>query len=176
MLNLKKKKEAVQEITVAWILNRNHPQIKPAVEKIYKASGKKFDDFEFEPRYSIEKADNEVVNIQMEIEWMMYVFCKAMWKYEPDYHSEFGGGRSEFDITEEKECLVNLIIAHQTEHGKKESKIPAINALIRATEAEMINAFIFMEIWIPIEPLIVYTQPKESIEEIAEYIQTIRIR
>ena len=107
---------------------------------------------------------------------MLYVFCKALWKYEPNYHEELGGGRSAFDMNEEKECLVNVVLAHDAEFGKKKSKVAAINALIKALDKKMLNAYIFMEIWIPQEPLIVFTQPMESIEELADYVIEIRMK
>lgn len=174
-LQNKDKKLAMREITLAWILNRNHPQIKAAVATIYKACGKKFDDFEFEPRFEMQQ-NEQVVQLFFEVDWLMYVYCKALWRFEPNYHEELGGGRSAFEIEEEKECLLNVVIAHDAEFGKKKSKVPAINAVIRALDQKMLNPFIFMEIWIPQEPLIVYTQPMEAIEELADYVLEIRVK
>ena len=84
-------------------------------------------------------------------EWMMYVICKAIWKYEPGYRKKMGGVDTEFDVEEEKECLLNLILSHRQINGKKKSKIKAINYLMRAVEKKMLIEFIFFEIWLPQE-------------------------
>ena len=104
----------------------------------------------------------------------MYAFCKALWVYEPSYHRELGGGRSEFDMTQEKECLLNLALGNNGGHKGKAGKIIAIDALVRAIQMKRINEFIFMEEWLLMEPLIVYTQPREAILAIAEYVLQVR--
>lgn len=167
--------EAATEITTAWVLNRNHKTIRERLEMIYKAAGLKYDGFDFIPNYRLTKA-KDLVEIRFTEDWMMYAFCKALWQFEPGYHKELGGGRSDFDIDEEKECLTNLLIANSRANKGKKSKNPAINALERAVEAKHTLAFIFVEIWLPQQPIIIYTQSKEGVMDMVNYVLEIRGR
>jgi hypothetical protein len=169
----KKYNDAAKEITIAWVLNRNHLGIKASLDRIYKSARIKFDDFEFLPQYSLQENGDEI-EMRFTENWMMYAFCKALWRYEPDYHRELGGGRSDFDINEEKECLLNLAIAYERNYNGKGGKDATIDALMRAITAKQINAFIFMEIWLPREPVIIYTQSEGAIMELVDYVMKIR--
>jgi tetratricopeptide (TPR) repeat protein len=170
---LKQYSAAAQECAIAWVLNRNAVAIQQSAALIFKADRRQFSAFEFEPNYRLEKVDH-VVEIYMDTDWMFYAYCKALWAYEPGYHRELGGGRSDFDMTEEKECLLNLAMVYDRVHKGKGGKNASIDALVAAIQRKMINEFIFVEEWLRIEPLIVYTQPKEAIASLAEYILCIR--
>lgn len=173
LFNLKKYKEAAQEIAVAWILNRNSLGVKEAVVKIFKADKRALVDAEFEPNYRLTQTGEEVA-IAFSEDWMLYAFCKALWAYEPGYHRELGGGRNDFDMTQEKECLLNLAMAYSSAHKGKPGKNAAINLLVTAIQSKMVNEFIFMEEWLRIEPIIVFTQPREAILALAEYVLAVR--
>lgn len=175
LYRLKQYDEAATEIATAWVLNRNHKAIRERMETIFKAAKLKYDGFEFIPQYRLTKA-KDLVEIRFTEDWMMYAFCKALWRYEPGYHRELGGGRSDFDVNEEKECLMNLLIASSKMHKGKKSKVPEINALERAVEGKHTMGFIFVEIWLPQQPIIVYTQSKEGILEMVDYVMEIRGR
>lgn len=172
---LKRYDEAAEEIAVAWVLNRNHVEIQAAVRRIFKAAKLKLDDFEFIPNYSLDH-NGEDIEIRFSEDWMMYAFCKALWRYEPGYHRELGGGRSEFDMVEEKECLLNVAMAYERLNKGKRGDNPALNALVRALEERRSNEFVFMELWLPQEPVIAYTQSKEAIQELALYVLQVRGR
>jgi tetratricopeptide (TPR) repeat protein len=173
LLTQKKEDEAAEEIALAYVLNRNHPAIHKALTVIFKEAGLKLDDFEFLPQYSLRKAGANV-EIRFQQDWMMYAFCKALWKYEPNYHRELGGGRPEFNMDEEKECLLNLAIGYERVNKGKKGKNEVINAVLRAVEQKYSTAFIFTEIWLQREPLIIYTQSKEAVQELAQYVLKVR--
>ncbi len=175
LTKLKRLDEAAKEISIAWVLNRTHEGIQTALIRIFKEAKLKWDGFEFIPQYSLKEKDDKV-EIRFQEDWMMYAFCKALWRYEPDYHRELGGGRSEFNIDEEKECLLNLAIGYERVNKGKQGKDVTIDALIRAITEKQINAFIFMEIWLPREPVIAYTQSEGAILELANYVLKVRGR
>ncbi len=170
---LKQFSSAAEEICVAWILNRNSTAIAASAAKIFKADRRHFTAFDFVPNYRLVKTGG-AVEIHFSEDWMLYAFCKALWSYEPGYHRELGGGRGDFDMVQEKECLLNLAMGYDRIHQGKAGKNVEINTLIAAIQAKMINEFIFMEEWLRIEPLIAYTQPKEAVMSIASYILEIR--
>jgi tetratricopeptide (TPR) repeat protein len=170
---LKRYDEAAKEIAIAYVLNRNHESIRSAMIDIFKSAKLKWDGFEFLPQYSLQE-NGDKIEIRFQKDWMMYAFCKALWRYEPDYHRELGGGRSEFNMDEEKECLLNLAIGYERMYKGKKGKDATIDALMRAITGKQINAFIFMEIWLPREPMIAYTQSEGAILEMAEYVLKVR--
>ncbi|MFN8393659.1 MAG: hypothetical protein U0176_03195 [Bacteroidia bacterium] len=71
---------------------------------------------------------------------------------------------------------MNLLISHSRMNKGKKSKVPEINALERAVEHKHTMGYIFVEIWLPQQPIIVYTQSKEGIEEMVDYVLKIRGR
>ena len=170
---LKQFSSAAEEICIAWILNRNSSEIAASAAKIFKADRRHFAAFDFVPNYRLVK-DGGAVEIHFSEDWMLYAFCKALWSHEPGYHRELGGGRGDFDMVQEKECLLNLAMGYDRIHQGKAGKCVEINTLIAAIQAKMINEFIFMEEWLRIEPLIAYTQPKEAVMSIARYLLEIR--
>lgn len=175
LLQLGKRDEAAKEIAIAWVLNRNHGPIHQAVAAIFKENGMKFDDFEFSPNYTITES-GEDIQIRFSQDWMIYAFCKALWQYEPGYHRELGGGRTEYDYDEERECIGNLAMVYQrSRHGKK-GRLAELDALLRAIEVKRPMAFIFMEIWLPRDPIIAYTQSETTIRELADYVLEVRGR
>lgn len=173
LAKLKQYDEAAREIATAWVLNRNSTGIQESMVAIFKANKRKFADFDFEPNYRLRKGGS-IVEILFSEDWMMYAFCKALWAYEPGYHKELGGGRPDFDMTQEKECLLNLAMGYERVNNGKRGKNIAINILMDAILAHKINEFIFVEQWLRQEPLIAYTQPKEAIVSLADYVLTIR--
>lgn len=175
LLTLGQKDQAAAEISLAFVLNRNHPAIYKALTVIYKEAGLKLDEFEFLPQYGLRKAGSKV-EIRFQEDWMLYAFCKALWRYEPGYHRELGGGRPEFNMDEEKECLLNLAVAYERLNKGKKGKNEVINAVLRAFELKQSTAFIFTEIWLVKEPLIIYTQSKEAVQELAQYVMQVRGR
>ncbi|MEM7040530.1 MAG: hypothetical protein AAF570_26440 [Bacteroidota bacterium] len=164
---------AASEIALAWVLNRNHEALPEAVQRIFKAAKLKFQPMDFEPNYRLQNAGNEV-RMTFSEDWMMYAVCKALWRYEPGYRKKMGGGDPEFNLMEEKECLLNLLLAHHKTNGKKKSKLKSVNILQRAVDGQFINEYIFFEVWLPQEPLIIFAQPRAAVELMAKYLIEIR--
>lgn len=76
--------KAVNEITLASILNRNNPRIKTSQSDIYKMAKIKVEDWCFVPQCEISK-ENDKVKVAFDEYWIGYAMPKALWKYEPGY-------------------------------------------------------------------------------------------
>ncbi|MCB9235338.1 MAG: hypothetical protein H6581_27030 [Bacteroidia bacterium] len=168
----KKKEKAAQEIAIAWVLNRNEPRLEADVKRIFKTSGRKLKEWNFDPQCTIQKLDKEI-KIASHADWMPYAMVKALWKFEPGYAEEMGGPQ-EWNTTEEREALFNLILLHTDENGKVISKDPAIQYLWKAMEDKFLIEYIIFEIWLRQEPLIAFTQPKEAVLKLATYVLSVR--
>ena len=172
------KLDAVKEITVAHVLNRNNPRLFDKLEEIYAFAGFKYQEWKFKPIYSISKQNDSTIVLKHDAqrpEWMIYMLCKAMWTFEPGYKEKMLNTTTEIPrIVEEKECLLNLVTAYKTQHGEKKSEIEAINKILEAMEKKQLNEFILYEILLKENPLVVYSGGKKAIQEIVKYVLAFR--
>ncbi|MBI2265779.1 MAG: hypothetical protein HYU64_11480 [Armatimonadetes bacterium] len=170
-----KLKEAAREITVAHALNRNNTLILQALKMIYRAQKLKYSEWEFAPQCAVYKKGDAVI-VELTKEWAAYALCKAVWAYEPGYRKKMTGSdrASPFDLTEETECLANLVSGHKILSGNKQPQDKAIRCAEKAIEQRKLVPFIIYEIWAPEHPSSVLSLPKEKIEELAEYVLKFR--
>lgn len=162
-------KEALSEITIARILNRNNPRIKTAFIDIYKANKLSGDDWNFEPQYRLTTSNDLAVDIEFKSEWLGYALAKAIWAYEPGYREQMGVTQNTFSSLEEKECLANLYIGILADK-KYMKKSPAFPALKFAFDNDYINEYVFYEIVLVEHPSFAFQLDPEFIEKIKEYV------
>lgn len=166
-----KPKEALKEITIAMILNRNNPRIRKSFEEIYSKNKLKTPSWVFTPQVRIDSVGENKVKIEFNEDWLGYALVKALWAFEPNYRESMGGQKGVFSTTEELEAIANLANAFDK---KKLKRYPEFKALQNAIDNEMVNEFIFYEIVLPRFPNVVYQLPKDFIENISSYVITIR--
>ncbi len=164
--------KAVDEITIASILNRNNPRIKASQVEIFKLAKIKGNDWCFTPQCIISK-ENDAVKIAFDEYWIGYAMAKAVWKYEPGYRQSMGVAENVYSSLEDKECLVNLM-ASLTNAKKNISKYPELKTLKKAIENDYINEYIFYEIVLPEHPNVAYQLSESFIERIKDYILKYR--
>jgi tetratricopeptide (TPR) repeat protein len=163
-----KKDLAVSEIALAWVLNRNHAKLRAAALEIFERAKVPAIDFDFQPNYLIEKKGARVAILCGE-EWTSYGLCKALWAHEPGFASV-----GSYNMAEEQECLMGLLAVWEVEGKKALKKGREYIVLNRAVEEHFLAEFIFFELWLPREPYIVLTQPREGLMAIAEYVTAVR--
>ncbi len=163
--------EAVSEITIAKILDRNNPRIDKFMKKIYSAKKLTFQNWTFNPHCHVEKKNEKEVLISSDDTWLGYGMVKAAWKFEPGYRESMGSNKEEFSFTEAKEGILALSIQFNPKTFKN---YPDIKALNFAIENKMTEAYILYEILLPDYPGAVRNFSEESIESIKEYILLVR--
>jgi tetratricopeptide (TPR) repeat protein len=99
---------AVNEVTIAMILNRNNPRLKEFQLEIYKLAKVNQADWCFAPQVEISKV-NDQVKVAFDANWIGYAMAKALWKYEPGYKQSMGVQDSIYSSLEDKECLLVLM-------------------------------------------------------------------
>jgi tetratricopeptide (TPR) repeat protein len=170
---------AVKEITTAYVLNRNNPRILESLKGIYKAAKLKFQEWEFEPNYKLipaEDPEKKQVTVVFDEPWMTYALYKAIWAYEPGYRVASTGSESELSLHEEKECLAGMLIMATGKDGKFKGikAIPALGYLHKSLQSDLMTEFILMEIWLRRYPIIAFTQTRETIESLVDYVVKVR--
>jgi tetratricopeptide (TPR) repeat protein len=163
--------KAVDEITIARILNRNNPRIEKSLKSIYELKKLKTPVWTFNPQMEIDSIGVNKVRILFDSDWLGYAMVKALWKYEPGYKKSMGVSEGSFSIIEEKESFVSLMTSFDK---KKLKKHPEFKALKLALDKDMIDEFIFYEIVLPEYPFVAYQLPIEFIDGIKNYVIEIR--
>lgn len=164
-------KKAIDEITIARILNRNNPRIKISYDLIYNKNKLNTEDWSFNPQMIIDSVGPTKVKILSDMDWIGYAMVKAVWKYEPGHKESMGGGRGMISTTETRECLLGL---SNSLEKKTLKKFPEFKAFKDAMDKDMVNEFIFYEIILPEYPFVAYQLPEEFLSTIVDYVKEIR--
>src|SRR5690554_3322466 len=162
---------ALDEITIAMILNRNNPRIEKSFKNIYALKKLETDDWTFTPQIEIESLGENNVKIAFGEDWLGYAMVKALWNFEPGYKATMGVEEGSFSTLEEKESLASLMV---TFDKKKLKKNPEFKALQLAFDLDRIDEFIFYEIVLPQYPFVAYQLPESFINDIKDYVVEVR--
>ncbi len=166
---------AVDEITIARILNRNNPRIKDAMNRIYKKAKLNSSDWSFTPQMNLIKESDTSIKIMMNDKWIGYAMPKALWLYEPGYKASMGVHEGVYSTLEDKECLVDLLVS-LANSGKNYTNDPQLSVLKKATDQGYFHEYLMYEVVLPDKPFVAFQLPRESIEKIKDYILKVRSR
>ena len=170
------KEKALNHISLAHLLNRNHQKIIEILKVIYLKNGMAYANHIFEPKYKITSTDSLNVSIQAnETPWKAYAACKGVWMYDNDYKNKMMNfANIEIAVVEEKECLLNALLSYeQMESGK--DAYPLLEYLGTSLEKEMVDDFILYEIKSRENPKLMSLLPKERLDKVVKYLMTIRV-
>jgi len=163
--------KAIDEITIAMILNRNNPRLRASFDMIYKELKLDTDDWYFNPQYKLDSTGKDQVKIECGDDWLGYAMVKALWKYEPGYSESMGVEKGSFSTREEREAFICLV---PTFAKKKLKKNPEFAALQKAIDNKMVDEYIIYEVILPDYPSVAYQLTEEFIDNIKEYVVTVR--
>ncbi len=163
-------RNALNEVAIALTLNRNNPRLETLAITIALKNKLFYNSWFFTPQYTL-SSDSDTVRIFAKKEWLAYALCKAVWRYEPGYKEKKGiKNESLFTSVEENECLANIILGHMNSEGEKLSEAESINFLLEAFKRKKLSEFMIYEVWLRKYPQIIYSLPKETIDNIADYV------
>ena len=165
--------EAIDEITIANILNRNNPKIKDVQFMAYGIGDYSINDWCFGPQYKFEEVGENKIDLYYKKTWLMYAMAKALWRYEPGYHASMGVAEGQYTSKEEFECLTAMLTGLQNSNPDYRN-IRELQILYKAYDSNTMNEFIFYEIILPQFPHVVYQLPKEKIEALKDYVLNVR--
>ena len=159
--------QALEEMTIAHVLNRNHVDLKGSLAIRRQQVGQPWKEWEFKPEYVL-SSDGHNVTVRFKSDWMGYAMARALWKYEPRYREKMTGREpgevmdsTTTSMLEERECLVPFLTI--------EDPFPELN---KAVEAGYVDEFIWYEIWLKKYPVSLLMMPdiEEKVGRIVEYI------
>lgn len=166
-------KDAVDEIIIAQILNRNNERIKKSFVNIFKNAFLNTEDWCFNPQMELSRISDSKISISINEKWTGYAMAKALWSFEPGYRESMGVTKGKYTTIEDQECLIAEII------GLENAKIEIGNdrqlVILKQTAGKkFLDAYILYEILLPQFPYTAYQLPKKTILNIKDYILEIR--
>lgn len=165
--------EAVDEITIAKILNRNNPRLDVSFKNIFRETHRITEDWSFNPQYKISKSDSGI-NVAFNPKWMGYAIAKAVWKYEPGYRESMGVEEGQYTTDEELECVIALIPIIEDKKDQYIKNDTQLEVLMEAIENKLIYEYIYFEIFLPLNPKAANLFPETVINNIKKYILEVR--
>jgi tetratricopeptide (TPR) repeat protein len=170
---LNKLDKALEEITIAKILNRNNPRLHDAFIRILKANDRITDDWYFTPQIVLKKQENGRIHLAVNKDWMGYGMAKALWRYDPDYQKKMEVAQGSYSMQEDRESLAVLLMAQ--ENSKTDvSNDRQFVVLKSAAYARFLDQYIIFELLLPKRPSIVYQLSEDMIIRIKDYILKYR--
>lgn len=166
-------KNAVDEIVIAQILNRNNQGIKKSATDIFKKSYMGTDNWYFNPQMELKKVSESHISVAFNEKWTGYAMAKALWTYEPGYSKSMGVEQGNYSTIEDRECLVALLVGLENSKTEIEND-PQLSILKEAVENKFLNEYILYEIVLPQTPFVAFQLPEETILKIKEYILRVR--
>lgn len=164
---------AVNEITIARILNRNNPRLKKSFDAIFLKAKRDTTDWQFNPQIEITHPNDSTVKVAMNDKWTGYAMAKALWMYEPGYRESMGVAKGEHSTLEDRECLIALLIG-ETNAKTKTKGYTELSILKQASENKHLDEYIFYELVLPQTPAYAYQLPEKQILDIKDYILNVR--
>ena len=172
-LAINKIKEAVNEIAIARILNRNNPRVKKSMDKIFEQAFMNIEDWCFNPQIQLFKTPEGRIGVSCNEKWTGYALTKALWKFEPGYKESMGVPDGTYSTLEDKECLITFL--RTMENTKVDvSKERQLMILKEAAENNYLEPYILYEIVLPETPAVVYQLSEKTILDIKDYIVNVR--
>jgi tetratricopeptide (TPR) repeat protein len=105
--------------------------------------------------------------------WLAYANAKAVWLGEPSHRKAMiGKTDASWSMTEERECLGNLMAVYEEEvSGKKIEPDPDLEAIKRIVEAGDLDPFLLYEVYSRVCPPGMLTLSEETQRKVEQYIQ-----
>ena len=154
-----RKELALDEITIAKILNRNNPRLEKKFKEVYAANGLDTTSYTFNPQVQIFKTPL-AVTVEADSVWLMYGLAKANWENEPDYSK----GKTDYDKGME------LLLAHDSYVRGRGMDEKLVKRMDMAMEKRLLEELFFYEIVLLDHPERALYQSKENLQRLKEYV------
>lgn len=161
------KEKALEEISIAKVLNRNNPRLEALRKEIYGLNGMNIKNWTFNPQVRITR-DSVTGNVIMEADsiWAIYASVQAAWMFEPKYKER--AKKSIMPETMFRECLMGLLPFMEKKSLK--DSVEVLNRLDKVLTAKKLEEFIFYEIILPDNPALIFYLDKKQIESLKDYV------
>ncbi len=159
-------KQAVDEITIAHILNRNEASIFNSLKTMCSKQGVDQGDWTFQPQIAMEEKEGKKLEVKFNMAWMGYALPKAIRTYEPGH--VVSSKDHQILLANEKEGLIAMLPA-----GMRDTKVmrtPEFKFLKKSIDNQVFEEFIYYEIILREHPEVAYQLTQKEVEKIRDYV------
>lgn len=161
------KEKALDEISIAKVLNRNNPRLEALRKEIYGLNGLNIKNWTFNPqvRMSMDSVTGNV-NIVADSIWSYYAFVQAAWFYEPVYKAK--AKKYSMPQAMYRECLMGFLPFI----GDKAlvDSVDVLKRLVKVIEADKLDEFVFYDMLLLDYPTASFQLDKKQIEGLKDYL------
>ena len=172
-----KNQKALEQITYAYMLNKQNPNVKTALSLILKNNGLKPREDRLKFPFEIKKKSKTECEIIFQekdgLNWMPMANCLACWQMEPSFQKLLNDEQNVIAVKTimYKECIANQVatVASKKQEGKDVSAKEL--ELYEMVNGNYLDAILYWEIVGGEAPQIVLLIPKEGQDRIVQYIK-----
>ncbi|HEU4402424.1 MAG TPA: tetratricopeptide repeat protein [Candidatus Polarisedimenticolia bacterium] len=157
------KSEAMQELTIAHILNVNHETLKKGLLTRRDSIRRPWKAWDYAPRYTLSR-DGKQVKVTAQEDWLGYAVAKAIWIYEPGYAEKIAGEERRENVIsflEEKEALLGALGTNK--------KLKQVERII---DDGYVDELIYYEIVARQAPEALVLLPRDTFMRLVHYVDT----
>lgn len=155
--------QAVEEATIAHLLNVNHTFLQENIRRIRAKQNRPWKEWSFIPQYSLAFEEGEV-RINLTIEWLGYAMAKAVWEYEPGYSDSLLTEERKTQIVcwpEEKEAIAGYCATN-----------PESIVCSEVILAGYFQEFVLYEMVEKNHPSVLALLPRDAFMKVVQYVDT----
>ena len=161
------KEKALDEISIAKVLNRNNPRLEAVRKEIYGLNGLNIKNWTFNPQVRMSRDSvTGNVNIVADSIWSYYAFVQAAWFYEPVYKAK--AKKYSMPQAMYRECLMGFLPFI----GDKAlvDSVDVLKRLVKVIEADKLDEFVFYDMLLLDYPTASFQLDKKQIEGLKDYL------
>lgn len=161
------KEKALEEISIAKVLNRNNPRLEALRKEIYGLNGLNIKNWTFNPQVRMSRDSvTGNVNIVADSIWSYYAFVQAAWFYEPVYKAK--AKKYSMPQAMYRECLMGFLPFI----GDKAlvDSVDVLKRLVKVIEADKLDEFVFYDMLLLDYPTASFQLDKKQIEGLKDYL------
>ncbi|MHC4692249.1 MAG: tetratricopeptide repeat protein [Planctomycetota bacterium] len=168
---------ALNEITYAYMLNKNNPVVQLSLKQILKENKLKIREDRFTFPFQIIRENSGQCKISFEekggLEWMAMANCLACWQMEPSFRKLIEDSEQKINtqITMYKEAILNQVVVTKSKIDDKHNICRQEQLLYNAATDRFISAILFWDILGSEYPSILLLLPREEKTSIVKYIK-----
>lgn len=161
------KEKALDEISIAKVLNRNNPRLEALRKEIYGLNGLNIKNWTINPQVRMSRDSvTGNVNIVADSIWSYYAFVQAAWFYEPVYKAK--AKKYSMPQAMYRECLMGFLPFI----GDKAlvDSVDVLKRLVKVIEADKLDEFVFYDMLLLDYPTASFQLDKKQIEGLKDYL------
>lgn len=167
---LGKKQQALENILIAKVLNRNNPRVQESLKRILAINHLRYEEWQFNPQIKIDSIGEKKVLIVAKSEWFPYAMVEAAYTYDP----AFVNLKNDFPLNRTKEGVLALSLVLNDE--KTVAKHPEFIALSQALENKNFDDYIYYELLLLKYPKLAYYLTDKGRDGIIDYVKKTRLK